>query len=131
MAEDYTYPPVTDVTTLAARVAELEAALSEQCGLTAQLIEQRAKLERENARLLMLNERIAHDELMVQQANESLRKALDAVPAYTFACLQAKERGAVSVWPSLDEWLEMGEPDGDGYDAPLTLAAIDDEDGDL
>lgn len=45
MAEDYTYEPVTDVTTLAARVQELEAALREQCGLTAQLIEQRTELE--------------------------------------------------------------------------------------
>ena len=45
MAEDYTYEPVTDVTSLAARVQELEAALREQCGLTAQLIEQRTELE--------------------------------------------------------------------------------------
>ena len=51
MAEDYTYTPVTDVTALAARVHELEAALSAQCGLTAQLIEQRGGLERENAGL--------------------------------------------------------------------------------
>ena len=46
-----------------------------------------AELERENARLLMLNERIAHDELMVQQANESLRKALVAVPVESISVL--------------------------------------------
>ena len=45
MAEDYTYPPVTDVTTLAARVAELETALREQCELAATLMQQRTELE--------------------------------------------------------------------------------------
>jgi hypothetical protein len=51
MAEDMTYEPVQTVAQLAARVQELEAALSAQCGLTAQLIEQRAGLERENGEL--------------------------------------------------------------------------------
>lgn len=53
MAEDYTWDaaPVTDVTSLRQRVQELESALSEQCVLTAQFIEQRAGLERENAEL--------------------------------------------------------------------------------
>lgn len=48
----------------------------------------------------------------------SLRAKLDAVPNYTYACLQAKERGEVSVWPSLEEWLDLGEPDGNSEVQP-------------
>ena len=39
----------------------------------------------------------------------SLRAKLDAVPKYTFACLQAKERGEMS-FMTLDEWMQAVQP---------------------
>ena len=147
MAEDMTYEPVTDVTTLAARVQELETALREQCELAATLMQQRtelearlnatgfalansaliqrvreleaqlnaaivggAQLERENARLLMLNERIGHDELMAKQANENLRAVVAAIPvdALRFCVEAADYTYDVEVYTA-DEWLKTFE----------------------
>jgi septal ring factor EnvC (AmiA/AmiB activator) len=71
-----------------------------------------AELEREVARLRMLNERIAHDEALVQMANEDMRAKLDAVPVQEIRAVVGAsvtpmgymvERNVIAAWLSAQE----------------------------
>lgn len=102
MGEDMTYEPVQTVAQLVARLRELERALAQA------------------------------DSNMVALAarNAELRARLDAVPGYAgFYSVAVRQFAVTGEIPmTFDEWLADAQPDD--TDAPLTLAAIDDEDGD-
>lgn len=68
---------------IAAARAAVPALLADVDALT----QERDALAAEVSRLRMLNERIGHDETMVQMANEDLRAALSAVPVETIRTL--------------------------------------------
>lgn len=79
-----------------------------------QLQERIEQLEAEVSRLRMLNERIGHDELMVQQANEDLRAALAAVPVGAIRVLTEEGIVPVSNWTrkplqAIKKWLKTQE----------------------
>ncbi len=72
---------------------------------------ERDKLSAEVDRLRMLNERIGHDEVMVQQANEDLRAALAAVPVEAIKTLTEEGVVPVSNWTrkplqAIRKWLK-------------------------
>lgn len=75
---------------------------------------ERDELSAEVDRLRMLNERIAHDEVMVQQANEDLRAALAAVPVEAIKVLTEEGIVPVSNWTrkplqAIKKWLKTQE----------------------
>ena len=75
---------------------------------------ERDKLSAEVDRLRMLNERIGHDEVMVQQANEDLRSALAAVPVEAIRVLTEEGIVPVSNWTrkplqAIKKWLKTQE----------------------
>ena len=75
---------------------------------------ERDKLSAEVDRLRMLNERIGHDEVMVQQANEDLRAALAAVPVEAIRVLTEEGTVPVSNWTrkplqAIKKWLKTQE----------------------
>ena len=75
---------------------------------------ERDKLSAEVDRLRMLNERIGHDEVMVQQANEDLRSALAAVPVGAIRVLTEEGIVPVSNWTrkplqAIKKWLKTQE----------------------
>lgn len=115
MSEDMTYTTEPTRAQLAARVAELE---------------------RENAALMAAAVQNAQDMLALRVECDGLRARLDAVPvdAIRFSFWGDNTLpGYIDACGTVGNWLmsisELAAPDD--IDAPLTLAAIDDEDGDL
>ena len=129
MSEDYTYPTTPTLADLRTRVAELERQLAQDDTNMVELAER-------NAELLSAAVQNAQDMLTLRVECDGLRARLDAVPWATLRCTIQVAQDNNPYYGHITDaamyWLEHNEPkpDADDDDAPLTLADIDDEDGD-
>ena len=130
MAEDMTYEPVTDVTALR---RDRDAIMAANVTLNRRVRE----LEAQNAELLAAAVTNAQDMLTLRVECDGLRARLDAVPVeamrYLHGPMPVVDGKMEESWKAIKAYLDTLPPAAqpDDNDAPLTLADIDGEDGDL
>ncbi len=96
-----------------ATLQELEETLdkleSQHCATIVLWLQDAQQLTAMVRELQLQNLALAQRLQMAQKDAAELNRVLASVPEYTFACLQAKERGEVS-FVSLSEWYTQQEP---------------------